>query len=59
MPRTRFPAIQIEGAFAQEVLGTFNIIRWFATLQQLAKISDPFLMLGLILLLIISVIYLA
>jgi len=41
MPRTRFPAIQIEGAFAQEVLGTFDIIRGFATLQQLAKISAP------------------
>lgn len=44
MPRTKFPAIQIEGAFAQEVLGTFNIIRGFATLQQLAKISAPVFM---------------
>ena len=36
--------IQIEGIFETEVLGTFNIIRGFATLQDLARISVPVLM---------------
>lgn len=36
--------IQIEGIFDTEVLGTFNIIRGFATLQDLATISVPVLM---------------
>lgn len=36
--------IEIEGQFAQNVLGTFNIIRGFATLQELAEISAPYLM---------------
>lgn len=36
--------IQIEGIFDTEVLGTFNIIRGFATLQDLAEISVPVLM---------------
>ncbi|MDL5047510.1 hypothetical protein QQ054_15955 [Oscillatoria amoena NRMC-F 0135] len=36
--------IQIEGIFDTEVLGTFNIIRGFATLQELAEISVPVLM---------------
>jgi hypothetical protein len=36
--------IQIEGIFDTEVLGTFNIIRGFATLQDLANISVPVLM---------------
>lgn len=44
MPRTRFPWTQIEGAYAREVLGSFNIIRGFATLQELAKISAPVFM---------------
>ena len=36
--------IEIEGIFGTEVLGSFNIIRGFATLQELAKISVPVLM---------------
>lgn len=36
--------IQIEGIFETEVLGAFNIIRGFATLQDLAQISVPVLM---------------
>ncbi|HEV2438239.1 MAG TPA: hypothetical protein VG077_19790 [Verrucomicrobiae bacterium] len=36
--------IQIEGIFDTEVLGTFNIIRGFASLQDLAEISVPVLM---------------
>jgi hypothetical protein len=36
--------IQIEGVFAREVLGSFNIIRGFATLQELATISAPVFM---------------
>lgn len=44
MPRTKFPWIQIEGAYAREVLGSFNIVRGFATLQELAKISAPVFM---------------
>jgi len=41
MPRpSRY--ITIEGQFASGVLGTFRIIRGFATLQDLAAISAPF-----------------
>ena len=36
--------IQIEGIFDTEVLGTFSIIRGFASLQDLAAISVPVLM---------------
>lgn len=36
--------IEIEGIFGTEVLGSFNIIRGFATLQELARISVPVLM---------------
>ncbi|MCC5842438.1 MAG: hypothetical protein JJT96_20140 [Opitutales bacterium] len=43
MPRAA-SLIQIEGIFETEVLGTFNIIRGFATLQDLARISVPVLM---------------
>lgn len=43
MPRgTRY--ITIEGQYASGVLGTFNIIRGFAPLQDLARISAPFQM---------------
>ena len=35
-------AITIEGQFASDVLGTFRIIRGFATLQDLAMISAPY-----------------
>jgi hypothetical protein len=41
MPRTA-KYITIEGQFAHGVLGTFRIIRGFATLQELAAISAPF-----------------
>lgn len=41
MPRTaRY--VTIEGQFASGVLGTFRIIRGFATLQELAEISAPY-----------------
>jgi hypothetical protein len=43
MPSNR-NTIEIEGIFGTEVLGSFNIIRGFATLQELAKISVPVLM---------------
>lgn len=33
--------VTIEGQFASGVLGTFRIIRGFATLQELAEISAP------------------
>lgn len=36
--------IVIEGQYASGVLGTFRIIRGFATLQDLAAISAPFQM---------------
>jgi hypothetical protein len=36
--------IEIEGIYGTEVLNTFNIIRGFATLQELARISVPVLM---------------
>jgi len=36
--------IEIEGIYGTDVLGTFNIIRGFATLQELARISVPVLM---------------
>ena len=36
--------IEIEGIYGTEVLGSFNIIRGFATLQELARISVPVLM---------------
>lgn len=36
--------IEIEGIFGTEVLGSFNIIRGYATLQELARISVPVLM---------------
>ena len=41
MPRTA-KKITIEGQYAEGVLGTFRIIRGFATLQDLAEISAPF-----------------
>ncbi|MBI4447320.1 MAG: hypothetical protein HY645_15615 [Acidobacteria bacterium] len=41
MPRTSRYII-IEGQYASGVLGTFRIIRGFATLQELAMISAPF-----------------
>src|SRR4051812_38005136 len=34
--------IVIEGQFAHDMLGTFRVIRGFATLQDLAKISAPY-----------------
>jgi hypothetical protein len=43
MPRSK-SYIQIEGIFDTEVLGTFSIIRGFASLQDLARISVPVLM---------------
>ncbi len=43
MPSNR-NTIEIEGIFGTEVLGSFNIIRGFATLQELARISVPVLM---------------
>lgn len=43
MPSNR-NTIEIEGIFGTEVLGGFNIIRGFATLQELARISVPVLM---------------
>jgi hypothetical protein len=43
MTRNR-STIEIEGIYGTEVLGTFNIIRGFATLQELARISVPVLM---------------
>jgi len=43
MPSNR-NKIEIEGIFGTEVLGSFNIIRGFATLQELARISVPVLM---------------
>ena len=44
MPPTRKNSIILEGDYASGVLGTFRIIRGFATLQDLASISTPFLM---------------
>lgn len=41
---TNRSSITIEGIFGTEVLGSFNIIRGFATLQELARISVPVLM---------------
>lgn len=41
MPRAS-QFIKIEGQFANSVLGTFKLIRGFATLQDLAAISAPF-----------------
>lgn len=43
MPSNR-NTIEIEGIFGTDVLGSFNIIRGFATLQELARISVPVLM---------------
>jgi hypothetical protein len=43
MARTQ-SRIEIEGIYGTEVLGSFNIIRGFATLQELARISVPVLM---------------
>ena len=43
MPSNR-NTIEIEGIFGTDVLGRFNIIRGFATLQELARISVPVLM---------------
>jgi hypothetical protein len=39
--------IEIEGILARDVLGTFTIIRGFATLQELAEISAPHFMRGI------------
>ena len=36
--------ITLEGEFAHDVLGSFSIIRGFATLQDLAAISAPYFM---------------
>lgn len=36
--------IEIEGILARDVLGTFTIIRGFATLQELAEMSAPHFM---------------
>jgi hypothetical protein len=44
MPPIPCSSIIIEGEFADGVLGTFRLIRGFATLQDLASISAPFLM---------------
>ena len=41
---TNRSSISIEGIFGTEVLGSFNIIRGFATLQELARISVAVLM---------------
>lgn len=41
---TNRSTIEIEGIFGTEVLGSFNIIRGFATLQELSRISVPVLM---------------
>ena len=43
MPSTK-STIEIEGIYGTEVLGTFSIIRGFASLQELARISVPVLM---------------
>ncbi len=43
MARTK-GSIEIEGIYGTEVLGSFSIIRGFATLQELARISVPVLM---------------
>jgi hypothetical protein len=43
MPRAR-RYIEIEGQFARHVLGAFDIIRGFATLQELAEISRAYVM---------------
>src|SRR4051794_21309942 len=43
MPPSRPSSIILEGTYASSVLGSFRIIRGFATLQDLASISTPFL----------------
>jgi len=44
MPPSKGTSIILEGDYANGVLGHFRIIRGFATLQDLASISTPFLM---------------
>ena len=43
MPSTQ-STIEIEGIYGPEVLGTFSMIRGFASLPELARISVPVLM---------------